>query len=103
MITQNFIYIYQYLEEKSKFNIKKEIMNYLREVRALYSLLYETFYSKKIENLPKINSERYRLIDKELPKIMENLKGENSMIAHYLGEMIRFLGACGGALLTFLS
>ena len=101
MISSNIFYIYEYLSKKKRISISQDIIKYVEKANELYNDCYQILYSKKIQNLEKINRERETLIKKNTIEFLENNKGENSVIAHYLGEIIRIITAMGGYILSY--
>lgn len=79
--------IFKYLK-KNKINVDKEIINLYHNVFEYCEFFFETLYKNSIKR----SSEMFDLGEENNEKLLElikKVKGENAIILHYIGEILR--------------
>jgi hypothetical protein len=101
MITSNMMYTYKYLDEK-KLKIDKKVIDFLKQVKHAYELVEEFMFKEKLDNLKEINELRHDLINGKMVEYLEENKGSNCVIFHYLAEIMRIIKTKGSYVITYI-
>lgn len=102
MISANLSYIYKYLSSKNNITIKLETIKYISNVKDHYDLFSKILFSKKIDELNKLNMNREQLINQDMVALLENNKGIDNVIVHYIAEITRIISSSGGSIINYL-
>ena len=98
-ITNTIEYIYEQLSSKSKLNITKSDINFMKRTHDFYVLFYDTYYSKKIKDIPKLSIIKGELNNKLLPELLKKKNQENIVLLG-ASQIIKDIARNGGILFT---
>lgn len=92
-------YLYEHLSAKNKLNITKNELDLMKKTHAFYVLLYDTYYNKKIKDIPKLSIIKGELNNKLLPELLKKKNQENILLLG-ASQIIKDTARNGGILFT---
>ena len=89
LINRSYFYLYKYAANQKKAPyISKETLSIFAEANALFRLLYDSFYTRKIEAVHEFWTKKETLIFNRFYQQLEFSKGPENVVLYHLGEII---------------
>lgn len=91
LIGRAFFHMYEYINQKKRIRISKELITVLANVRKGFELFYESFYKKDINGIEDSNKEIKSILYNDVYELFSQVKGKEGVIVFWIAEITRLI------------